>query len=455
MIENKDNKENPRRAFLKTAVASAVPFAFPLTEILTVKSNALASKKTPVIVLRSSWQEVNIGDIGHTPGTLRLLERHVPEAEVLLWHTDPRPKTEKIVAKNFPKVKVIRGPWYNGDKPFEGEVKDAFDRADLFIMNSGMHYNYGLFNYDWPKAMAALTPFYYCLDKKIPFGMYGQSFDKMAHPSMPVFKDILSKSAFIYCRDTESQKFLKQNNFHPSILEFGPDGCFGIDVRDEEKGLAYLKKAGLEDQKFLVVIIRTNTPKLGATGSGDLLNPVQATPEQQEQDRKRIPKVIEMITSWVRETGLKVLIAPEMDKEMIPAKTMIVDHLDNDVKQKVIVRDTFWNADEAMSVYARAHSMFGMEPHSLIMGMALGVPVLHVRSVSHGRKGWMFRDIGVPEWLFEIDESKASEWMTQLLKIHKDYSFAKAKVKKAMAFVNLKQTESMAAIRKIVVLPTT
>lgn len=454
MKKYKIEDRNTRRNFLKTAAAATIPFVLPDNHKGTAENVVIPVKnKVPVIILRSSWQEVNIGDIGHTPGTLRLLERYVPEAEILLWHSDPRPNTEKIVRKNFPRVKLIKGPWSNGDKPFDSELKNAFERADLFIMNSGMHYNFGLFNYDWPKTMSALTPFYYCIDKKIPFGLYGQSFDKMAHPSLPVFKDVLSKAAFIYCRETESQKFLQQNGFNPPVLDFGPDGCFGIDVRDEEKGLAYLQKTGLQDQKFLAVIIRTNTPKLAIIEGVDLLNPAKPTAEQQKQDQERMAKVIEMITVWVRKTGLKVLVAPEMDKEMIPAKTMVMDKLPADVKDKVVVRDTFWNADEAMSVYARAHCIFGMEPHSLIMGMALGVPILHVRSVSHGRKGFMFRDIGLSEWLFEIDESNASEWLKPLLAIHDDYKLAKEKVRESMNFVHSKQAATMETVRITTGLP--
>jgi len=30
------------------------------------------------ILLRSSWQTINIGDVAHTPGMLHLLERHLP-----------------------------------------------------------------------------------------------------------------------------------------------------------------------------------------------------------------------------------------------------------------------------------------------------------------------------------------------------------------------------------------
>lgn len=437
-----------RRDFLKLSALSAAA--------TTVSPDALFSpKKTPVVLLRSSWNDHNIGDQGHTPGTLRLLQRHVPEAEILLWHQVPRPEIEKIVAKNFPAVRIVRGNFSDGEKPFEGELKDAFERASLFIMNSGMVHNYGLFGYDWPATMAGLTPYFYCLDRGIPFGLYGQSFDKFAHPSMPVFKEILSKAAFIYTRDDESRKFLAENRFKPGVLEFGPDGCFGIDVRDEARGLAYLKKAGLEDRKFLAVVIRTNTKHVYATGKGDLMNPAQLTPAQQEQDRVRMAATRDLVTTWVRETGLKVLLAPEVSKEVAQNKTQVLDQLPADVQAKVVWRDTFWNCDEAMSVYARAHSMFGIEPHSLIMGLALGVPVVHARALSHGRKGWMFRDIGLPEWLFDIDQSTAADWSKQLLGIHRDYAGAKEKVRKAMDFVRQRQAATMQTVRKTVGLPTT
>ncbi|WP_138991739.1 polysaccharide pyruvyl transferase family protein [Larkinella sp. C7] len=443
-----------RRDFLKATSLSVATAALPPMGTQHPVPHSFVPKKTPTIMLRSSWRDANIGDQGHTPGTLRLLERHIPEAQLLLWHAEPRPETEKLVTQNFPKVKIVRGNFYTGDQ-LSDELKAAFDQTDLLIHNSSQSFNYGLYNYEWGGPIRVLTPFYYCYDKGIPFGIYGQSFDKFAPPSQYFFRDILNRAAFLYARDNESLNFLKAETFHPSILEFAPDGCFGIDIRDERKGLAYLTQAGLEDGKFLVVIIRTNTPHFNEKGEGNLLNPTKPTPEQQEQDRTRMAKIREVITHWVKETGYKVLLAPEVDKEMPQAKNHLYDQLDATTRQKVVLRDTFWNADEAMSVYARAHSLIGMEPHSLIMGLALGKPVVHVRSHFHGRKGWMFRDIGLPEWLFEVDESPASAWIDQLSKIHRDYPAAKAKAQKAMAFVQKRQSESMMAVRKIVGLPST
>src|SRR5690606_34052784 len=69
-----NSKAMNRRQFLTRASAFA-----------GVVAARAQSKRPPQILLRSSWQSVNIGDIGHTPGALTLLETHFPEAEITLW----------------------------------------------------------------------------------------------------------------------------------------------------------------------------------------------------------------------------------------------------------------------------------------------------------------------------------------------------------------------------------
>jgi hypothetical protein len=65
----------------------------------------------------------------------------------------------------------------------------------------------------------------------------------------------------------------------------------------------------------------------------------------------------------------------------------------------------FWNADEAASIFARAHTIVCHEPHSPIIALANGTPIIHTYSEFHSPKCWMFKDIGLPEWLLEMDET--------------------------------------------------
>lgn len=60
------------------------------------------------IVLRSSWQMVNIGDIAHTPGMLTLLEKQLPEARITLWPTELSAEVEQILRARFPQLSVAR-----------------------------------------------------------------------------------------------------------------------------------------------------------------------------------------------------------------------------------------------------------------------------------------------------------------------------------------------------------
>src|SRR6476619_4350760 len=82
-----------------------------------------ASGRPPVVLLRSGWQSVNIGDIAHTPGVLAILEKHVPNVELMLWPVEIGHGTEPMLRRRFPQLKIVRS---------DAEVHGAFAReADL------------------------------------------------------------------------------------------------------------------------------------------------------------------------------------------------------------------------------------------------------------------------------------------------------------------------------------
>ena len=76
---------------------------------LPEKDGSPPAKKQPTrILLRSSWQTVNIGDIAHTPGMLALLEKHRPDAEITLWPSSVDRGVEEILRARFPKLKIAK-----------------------------------------------------------------------------------------------------------------------------------------------------------------------------------------------------------------------------------------------------------------------------------------------------------------------------------------------------------
>jgi polysaccharide pyruvyl transferase WcaK-like protein len=381
-----------------------------------------ADGKTKTILLQSAWDTINIGDIGHTPGTLRVLEQHLPEVKVIVWAMKVDERILAMLKARFPKVEFLQGK-LDGKSEKDLELQEAVKSCDLFIRNSGMGQD--------------LSYMKFCRQHGRRYGLFGQSF----FPTMVQGEgaeeriELLNAAAFIYTRETKTLSILQSAGVKAA---FGPDGCFGIDVRDDERGLATMKKLGLVQKKFITVMIRTNTPKYPGVDDPrpEKLNPLHPTPQQIADDERRAAKFRELVTLWVKRTDHKVLIAPETIKEMGHNKRLIHDPLPPEIQKHVVNLDEFWNADEAASIFARAHTIVCHEPHSPIIALANGTPIIHTYSEFHSPKCWMFKDIGLPEWLLEMDETPVEKIAETLFAIDADYRAAQAKVNKAMAYVH-------------------
>src|SRR4051812_40657423 len=236
-----------RRTFLRQSTAAFSAVAGSAMGVPSVRAGD-SNSKPKTILLHSAWQTINIGDIGHTPGTLRIIEQHLPDAQVILWAASLNAPVEAMLRRRFPKVEIIRGSLTSGGGGSE-PLKAAIARADLFMRNSGMGTDTNFMTY--------------CKKQDKPYGLYGQSY-------FPAFVEgdraaehiaLLSDAAFVYCRETHTLATLRKAGVKPPVLEFAPDGCFGIDVRDDRRALALMQKLGLEERKFLTIQLRTNTAK--------------------------------------------------------------------------------------------------------------------------------------------------------------------------------------------------
>jgi polysaccharide pyruvyl transferase WcaK-like protein len=409
-----------RRDFLLTLLAAAV-------------GNGCASRRpAPRIVLQSAWDTVNIGDIGHTPGTLRLLEEHLPDAQVTLWAMKLDERVTAMLQARFPRVRILQGK-LDGKTERDEALRQAILESDLFIRNSGMGQD--------------LSYMQFCRKHGKKYGLFGQSFfpTMVSGPGAAERIALLNGAEFVYTRETKTLGILRAAGVRPGVLDFGPDGCFGIDVRDDARGLATMRALGLEERRFITVHLRTNTPK--APGVDDprpeKLNPLHPTPAQVADDERRAAKYRELITRWVRRSGGKVLIAPETFKEMAHNKRLLHDPLPAEIRRQVVSLPAFWNADEAASVFARAHTVVCHEPHAPIIALANGTPVIHTYSEFHSPKCWMFRDIGLPEWLLEMDETPVEQLAATLFEIDRDQAAARTKVRRAMDFVHARFAASL------------
>ncbi len=403
-----------RRQFLERA--SAVTLAAILADSVRSASREGVAK----ILLRSSWQTVNIGDIAHTPGMLALLEQHLPTAEVTLWPSSIDRGVDRILAKRFPKLKFATTA---------SQRQSALEECDFFLHGSGP----GLVG----KKETRLA-----LEAGKPYGFAGVTLndDEIAKE-----RDLLQAAKFVFLRDTDSMKALLAAGISGPQVAFGPDATFAIDLRDDLAAERLMAAFELEPGRFMCAI-----PRLRYTPYWEIhterprdAEKVSINEQFAEADAAKLRQAI---TAWVRETGMKAFLVPEMTYQLPLLKTLLYDKLPEDVQPRVAVLDRYWITDEAVSLYAQAAALVSCEQHSPIMCISQGVPAILLRQPTDTRKGQMWRDVGLERWIFEMDEASGDEIAARVVEVGQNLPAAKEYAAAAHALANARMATMVRAI---------
>jgi polysaccharide pyruvyl transferase WcaK-like protein len=420
-----------RRQFLQKATAAAM--AGPIS--LAAVRGADVSPR-PKILLRSSWQTVNIGDIAHTPGVLALLEQYLPDAEIRLWPSKLDNGVDELLRQRFPKLRIVQGAT---------ALQDAFADCDFLLHGSG------------PSLVAERDVARWSRETRKPYGVYGITLATMGSTSTkPTLDDafaktidLLSGARFVFFRDSVSLQLAKDRGCTCPVMELGPDGAFATDLRDDERATAFLKRNDLEDGKFLCCIPRLRyTPYWLIPEKKAVRDEVKQARNEAMQEHDHAPHR-QAIIDVVRQTGLKVLICPEDRTQMAVGKELLYDRLPDDVKQRTAWRPDYWLTGEAISTYVRSAGLFGNEMHSPIMCVGNGIPALVCRWKEQTSKGFMWRDIGLGDWLFDFDnDDDVKRLPAAVLALASDPAAAQAKAAEARRFVQKRQRETMEILKK-------
>lgn len=392
------------------------------------------SNRPSRILLRSSWQTVNIGDIAHTPGVLRILETHLPQAEITLWPSFVDNGVRELLTSRFPRLKIAtRG---------SEELKRAFKECDFFLHGSG------------PSLVAERDVNQWRKETGKPYGIYGitaspktsASTIATADEALQRTMETLSGASFVFFRDSKSLAFAQEKGCTAPVMEFGPDGAFACDLRDDAAAESFLHTNGLEEGKFLCCI-----PRLRFTPYWTIKNVPfneekhQRNEAMKEHDHAQLRKAIVEV---VKQTDLKILLCPEDKTQMAVGKEMLLDPLPAEVKKRVVWRPNYWLTGEAISTYVRSAGLFGNEMHSPIMCIGNGVPAIVCRWDEQTSKGYMWEDIGLNDWLFDLDdEVQIPKIVPAVLQMANDPEAALKKAKAAGRLVRKRQKETMAILK--------
>lgn len=401
---------------------------------LAARREALAAQpRAPHICLISGWNLLNIGDVAITPGFLRLVAQHFPEARVTLFAASYAAELAAFLKPKFPDLDVM---------PFEFKpgvaLSAAFEKtlasASLLVLNSGMTLSYGYYGLEWEKYIPRMLAFMKARALKIPYGIYGHSFDRIDPHADVLYADVLSPAAFVYTRDSASLEMLRRAGVKCPEMAFAPDSTFGFDLRDEERARLFLERHRLEPGRFLAFIPRLDVSRFRQDG----------------KEKDHAAQTREIIVRWVRQARLPVALVPEVQKQIEPAKTMVYDQLPADVRPMVRFQPEYWMPDEAQAVYAKAALLVSAEMHSPILALAAGTPSIHFYFTQAGLKQNMYRDLGIGQWLFDQDQTGPGPIVDALLAVERDRKGARAKVEAAMTIVRRRQMETMAFLRRSV-----
>jgi polysaccharide pyruvyl transferase WcaK-like protein len=412
----------------------------------------------PSILLRSSWQTVNIGDIGHTPGILRLLEQYLPDAKVTLWPGNIDGSVRQMLARHFPHVEMVDGDTDADGQPIQAELRAAFARHDFLLHGSG------------PSVVALKHLDAWRRITGKPYGIFGVTIDPVTAPEGraseggtlaqlrqqmerlpadhldPLLRSVLTGAAFILCRDSLSLGYLQSQRIPSQLLGFVTDAAFGIAIRNDALASEFLRTHRLETRKFICLIPRTRyTPYHLVHGTAPTAEDLRRAMISGQHLEADLAKMAEVVERWVTKTAHRVLVCPEMTYQ-VDIGRILVERLPARVRSNVVWRPNYWMPDEAIATYACAHTVVSMDNHSPIFALTQGTPAFYIRQPTDTTKGQMWPDLGMEDWFFEIEETTGTEIARRLLAIESDWGAAARRVRAIMDRVRTLQHDSMARL---------
>ena len=387
----------------------------------------MSSPKSRRVLLRSSWQDVNIGDVAHSPGLLSALLESDPDAELTLWPVALGEREEALMHQLLPQVAIVRGELADNGQPTTPELARAWSSAEVLVHGSAA---------DIENRHAEFLHWSRTTGK--PHGYAGVTADPVCPPTSGTLAELevmatflppeflgeearepLDSAEFIFCRDSISLKYLRRQQIRAKSLEFGPDGTFTYDFADAATIEPFLEEMNLRRGNFACFVPRLRYAPYVKMNGGE------PTPESLRRDainaathQSDLAALVTTIATWIRRTGTPAVVVPEMSYAPAFAREHLLPLLPSDIAPQVRILDRFWSLAEASAVYSVSRAVISMECHSPIIASAHGVPTLYLRQPTETVKGRMYDDLGGSDMVIEVGpgaEAVAEDAVTSII----------------------------------------
>jgi len=117
-----------------------------------------------------------------------------------------------------------------------------------------------------------------------------------------------------------------------------------------------------------------------------------------------------------------------------------------DVPGKRLLLRSSWQTENIGDIAHTPGMLALLEKHSPIIAIANDTPAIHLRQPTDTRKGQMWRDVGLEQWIFEIDDSTGKQIADCVVEIGKDLPAARRAAAKARAFAHERMAAMVAEI---------
>ncbi|WP_161606116.1 polysaccharide pyruvyl transferase family protein [Microlunatus speluncae] len=374
---------------------------------------------------------MNIGDVAHSPGVLEAFRRFAPGTRLTLWARNIDDAVRELLACYYPEVALVEER-VGEDGSITPTLERLFADADLLVHGSG------------PSLVGKIETAAWRAHTNKPYGFFGVTVDPLRPYDgtlersavmidaiagdllAPLDRELLTDAAFVYCRDSLTQRFLRGQGIGVDELEFGADGTVIFDVVDDADGAPVLAEYGLAEGQFLCAVPRLRyTPYYRIRGYQPRAEDWRKEAYNAGYAESDLDVLRQSIISWVRTTGWPALIVPEMSYAVEVAETRLAGTFPADVADQVHVLPRFWDLTEAASVYRRAAAVISMECHSPLIALAEGIPALYLRQPTDTIKGHMYHDLGLSESIIELTDGAAGEAVERTAKLASDLPAAR------------------------------